>query len=103
MKLCSKCKLNEQRKGQRYCKDCHNANMRKWRKNNPMPESQKLKDKARHYAGIYYRRGKIKKLACACGDSNSQMHHHDYTKPLDVIWVCRKCHLDLHRAAPHTL
>jgi hypothetical protein len=31
-----------------------------------------------------------------CGDENSQMHHEDYDKPLEVIWVCRPCHLKLH-------
>lgn len=27
-----------------------------------------------------------------CGADNAHAHHHDYTKPLDVEWLCAACH-----------
>lgn len=42
--------------------------------------------------------GKIKRLPCEmCGDPKSEGHHPDYSKPLDVMWLCRKHHRDVHR------
>ena len=42
--------------------------------------------------------GKVNKLPCeVCGDKISQAHHHDYKKPLEVMWVCRKHHGEQHR------
>jgi hypothetical protein len=39
--------------------------------------------------------GKIKRLPCEiCGDINSQAHHPDYSKPLDVVWLCVKHHVE---------
>lgn len=37
-----------------------------------------------------------------CSDCGStckpEAHHEDYTKPLDVTWLCRSCHCKLHRS-----
>lgn len=31
-----------------------------------------------------------------CGASEALAHHEDYGRPLDVIWLCRKCHAQRH-------
>ena len=65
------------------------------------PEA-KLKMRSRIEAFHAARRGIIKKTPCTvCGsDAFVQAHHTDYTKPLEVVWLCRKCHGGLHRIEP---
>lgn len=42
-------------------------------------------------------RGKIIKQPCTiCGNQKSEAHHPDYSKPLDVVWLCRKHHVEEH-------
>ena len=42
--------------------------------------------------------GKVVKTACfICGDSRVQGHHPDYSRPLDVIWLCVRHHTEAHR------
>ena len=44
--------------------------------------------------------GTIKKEPCSvCGKERSEMHHPDYSKPLDIIWLCRSHHQYLHSHA----
>ena len=98
---CSKCnnplepnRINKQR----YCKACHNDNMKANRpKHSELTEEQKLKANVRSYLNVYIKRGKIIKQPCVvCGNVNSEAHHEDYSKPLEVIWYCREHHLNHH-------
>jgi hypothetical protein len=60
-----------------------------------------VKRKAHIKLGNAVKSGVIEKPnACSlCGTEARRIHghHHDYSKPLDVIWVCPPCHTGLHR------
>jgi hypothetical protein len=52
-----------------------------------------LRTRARNRLAHAVRRGLVKKLPCErCGRVDSQAHHQDYSKPLDVVWLCPVCH-----------
>lgn len=66
----------------------------RFRRNNP--------EKARAYSAIgnAIRSGKLQKPdSCkkCMKKKKVEAHHHDYSKPLDVTWLCKQCHLGLHR------
>lgn len=43
------------------------------------------------------RDGRLKKGVCMfCGEIKADGHHVDYSKPLDVIWLCRTHHKQIH-------
>jgi hypothetical protein len=99
---CSKCKQRlaiSQIGKQRYCKSCKAECMRRTRpKHSELDAEAKLKLNARSYLHVYVKRGKIKKMPCIiCGSLEVEAHHNDYSKPLEVIWVCRKHHLEIHK------
>lgn len=66
----------------------------KWAKQNP-------EKRAAHFilkSAVKYGRAH-KPLTCeSCGAGGRiHGHHHDYTKPLDVAWLCPKCHTAEHK------
>lgn len=60
------------------------------------------KQRARDLANLAQRKGVLIPQPCAdCGApaDQTQKHHEDYDRPLDVIWLCSKCHGVRHREA----
>lgn len=68
-------------------------------------DTQKAKEKypekfvARKAVYGAIRSGKLKKRnSCEiCHNGPTQGHHEDYAKPLDIIWLCSRCHTTLHK------
>lgn len=66
---------------------------RRYVENNPMKRS------AHVAVGNAIRDGKLVRQPCeVCGSENSHAHHDDYSKPLDVRWLCSKHHAEHHKA-----
>lgn len=109
------------------CKECHKARMKRRRLTNPAVQEYdrlryqdpKRKQAGRENAkrwreshpeayrahtavGNALRDGRLKKEPCAlCGaQERVQGHHKDYSKPLDVVWLCTQCHHRVHAAFP---
>jgi hypothetical protein len=66
----------------------------------PRPEPDPVKRAARIALGNAVRDGLVKKPpeceVCAVCDDSLHGHHEDYSKPLEVIWVCTACHAFIH-------
>jgi len=64
-----------------------------------MKKEKPLENKARNILSNAVRDGKIKKPdRCSHCHANTWLHGHhpDYTKPLEVVWLCVPCHRQLH-------
>lgn len=56
------------------------------------------KKKAQIKASNWIRLGKIKKCPCIiCGEKKAHGHHNDYSKPLELTWLCQEHHQAWHR------
>ncbi|WP_353250252.1 hypothetical protein [Salinisphaera sp. T31B1] len=63
-----------------------------WRARNPH------KRKAQIAVGNALRDGRLtREPCCVCGETKTQAHHEDYSKPLAVVWLCTQHHAMQHR------
>jgi hypothetical protein len=79
-----------------------------WAKNQENLKRTKAKHPEREMARVLLhralRKGWLTKQPCEkCGDPKGQAHHEDYSKPLEVHWMCHKCHGKEHRTSPEGL
>ena len=90
---CKKCLRISRRESKERHRDRHNANNKAW------VERNRHKVKAQKDFNNAIAAGRIKRATeCSkCGATGAiEGHHKDYTKPFDVIWLCRPCHVEAH-------
>lgn len=96
-------RLSERRRGWRW-----QAEERRIRRLPPAQQAralhQRAMDSARAEIARALRCGRlVRPQACQdCGREGGRIegHHLDYARPLEVIWLCRSCHVKCHRATP---
>lgn len=107
----NKCKECQKRAMRRHRRDNSEkvAEVERWRESKPKRRAyvrQRSKnyketdpEKHRAHAAVReaLRKGALIKEPCKiCGDPDSEAHHPDYSKPLDVEWYCSKHHHAVH-------
>lgn len=92
-----------------WCRPCNAERFKRYYHNNKERvraiiyksiEKHKEKQKAREMLNWHVNSGKVKKPD-TCENCNVkdiiQGHHPDYSKPLEVMWLCTPCHSRQHR------
>ena len=96
-------RLNHVSAQKRY-RETHKNEIKKYnhdwfQKNRDIRNAQKLRDCAKHRDRVHARNIAYKNVPlgekCAvCGSTEKlHRHHHDYTKPLEIVTLCEICHL----------
>ena len=112
MKNCTRCK-SEKARSEFYRNRTHKDGLQSWCKACWMEyqQSEACKESLRKHGAGYrkantekikarnavnnaLRDGRLHKEPCPCGETNVQGHHEDYSKLLDVEWLCSKHHID---------
>jgi hypothetical protein len=109
----AKLQVRDKEKNKKNCKEYYRANKaksqeygRKWRAENKekvraMQKANRDKHpdkwKARRVVKLALRKGALAKEPCIICKKLAEAHHADYSKPLDITWLCRSHHAAWHR------
>lgn len=56
------------------------------------------RQKAHNAVFTAVRSGRLTRQPCLrCGEEKTVAHHEDYSRPLDVMWLCQPCHVKRHK------
>lgn len=81
------------------CRECYNKQYKEYQSK---PENQ-IKINAEHEFRSYVIKGFIEQENCQICGKKAQSHHPDYTKPLQVIWLCPSHHGKVHHGHKYDL
>lgn len=93
--------------GYRYCYDCDHEFWEHQMNGNKCPKCgstrwgllHRLQRQAHSAVSVALKNGTITKTVCVvCGADRVEGHHDDYSKPLEVVWLCRPHHGERHAA-----
>jgi hypothetical protein len=101
------CKICTMQRRKKEGRPAYLKAIKKYRKNHAERHRQYMRENGAKYREKYRKEGKIRARWMAryyldrqpcerCGSVKSQAHHHDYTKPLDVNWLCSTHHAEIH-------
>lgn len=99
------------KQGKKYfsCRKCNTERARKYRMTKTgraaiyravykSIDKYRVKQNARVYLNNHIKMGLVQRPnECKCGNNKVEAHHENYSKPLEVLWLCRECHANLHR------
>lgn len=94
------------------CKECTKSDVKKHRdahpesdlktrlkacEKNPTKKNANMAVDAAIRSGVLEKPGRCQGCGRSGKDTRLGSHHYDYTKPLDVVWVCAACHKPMDR------
>ena len=99
---CAKCHTKQarlRRSTSKRAKELHNLRGQRWKKANRVAQEDTPAIVARRVLNHHLRdAGVARPMECSkCENIGGiQAHHEDYTRPLDVDWLCTTCHTERH-------
>jgi hypothetical protein len=88
----SYCKLCKKQKDTKYYSYSEQEKKRKTKYRLEFPERKNAQSKV--YRAVKF--GKLIKQPCFICGEDSEAHHPDYSRPLDVVWLCSSHHRQAH-------